>query len=230
MPLLFRRCAILSSCGVKAAHVLKLAFHNFAIRARGVQKVAVVTLDAYLRQVPRAAFAEEEQVAGPAIRQADASDVVELVVLPAQPDAKIVEGALDEAVAVHLRVAARRIGAQYVGHAQVLPAAPYYNGPGCHDAPSVKGLLPGRGPRPKRPGHLSVSYLSHEVHNAPRARPRYRSVKGSHRSWWRPQCLDRNAGLRIAGRLPRRNSRQRARVPDSERAGQDTPSKGMSPQ
>ena len=83
-----------------------------------MQKVTVVTLDAYLRQVSRAAFAEEEQVAGPAIRQADASAVVELVVLPAQLDAKIVEGALDEAVAVHLRVAARRIGAQHVGYAQ----------------------------------------------------------------------------------------------------------------
>src|SRR5215210_5298323 len=104
------------SYGIKAVHILKLAFHNLAVVARSVQKVAVVALDAYVRQVPRTVFAEEEQVTGPTVRHANASSVVELVGPPAQPDTKIVEGTLGKAVAVHTQAATRRRGAQDVGH------------------------------------------------------------------------------------------------------------------
>src|SRR5215210_2276925 len=104
-------CLYQPSYGIKAVHILKLAFHNLAEVARSVEEVAVVALDTYVRQVPRTVFAEEEQVAGPAVRHADAPAVVELVGPPAQPDTEIVEGTLGKAVAVHPRTATRRRGA-----------------------------------------------------------------------------------------------------------------------
>src|SRR5215213_2229267 len=124
--------------GVKAAHVLELALADFVVIARSVEAVAAVGLDTYVRQLPRTIFAEEEQVADPTVRQADAPAVVDLVGPPAQRDADIVEGALGKAVAVHLRLVARQRCARHIGHAQVLPATPYYVGSGRHYPPLRK--------------------------------------------------------------------------------------------
>src|SRR5215216_194514 len=124
--------------GVKAAHVLELALADFVVIARSVEAVAVVGLDADVRQLPRTIFAKEEQVADPTVRQADAPAVVDLVGPPAQRDADIVEGALGKAVAVHLRLVARQRGAGHIGHAQVLPTTLNYVGSGRHYPPLRK--------------------------------------------------------------------------------------------
>ena len=100
-----------------------------------MEKVAVVTLDTYVRKPSRTVFAEEEQIAGPTVRDTNAPAEVELVAPPAQPDTKIVEGTLGKAVAVHLRAVTRRRSAGHVGRAQVLPATSYYVGSSCYDAP-----------------------------------------------------------------------------------------------
>src|SRR5215210_1148186 len=124
------------SCGVEAAHILELALHDFAVVDGGVKDAAVVALDTHVRQLSGTIFAEEEQVAGPAVRQADGPAVVDLVGPPAQLDAEIIEGALGKAVAVHLRAVTRQRDTRHVGHAQILPATPYYVCSCCHIPPT----------------------------------------------------------------------------------------------
>src|SRR5215218_6552991 len=103
--------------GVKAAHVLELALADFVVIARSVEAVAVVGLDADVRQLPRTIFAKEEQVADPTVRQADAPAVVDLVGPPPQRDADLVKGALGKEAPAHLRFVERKRVPEKKGHA-----------------------------------------------------------------------------------------------------------------
>src|SRR5215212_394589 len=124
------------SCGVEAAHVLELALHDFAIEDGGVEDEALEALDTDVRQLSGTVFAEEEQVTGPAIRQADGPAVVDLVGPPAELDAEILEGTPSKAVAVHLRAVTGQRSTRHVGHLQVLLTTPDHVCSRCHVPPT----------------------------------------------------------------------------------------------